>query len=172
MRCIVDTQDSGGLPTHGVLTEGSAGYSFRNVPYPYFQHNFSAFHPIAKNLSVFAMSQQDTSFGRKLDYFEQFTAGGEGQLSAFRYQEFHANTSLTAGAGAIVYGPAFQPLSIHPGLALWYEAGRFELGSQGWQTHQSSSTGIFFPTPVGAFGLSVSFDETGHARWRLLLGSL
>jgi NTE family protein len=172
VRWIVDSQDSGGLPTHGVLTEGSAGYSFRNVSYPYFEHNFSAFHPITKELSVFAMSQQDTSFGRKLDYFEQFTAGGEGQLSAFRYQEFHENTSLTGGAGVIVHGPVFQPLSIHPGLALWYEAGRFDLGSQGWQTHQSSSTGIFFPTPVGAFGLSVSFDETGHARWRLLLGSL
>jgi NTE family protein len=51
-----------------------------------------------------------------------------------------------------------------------YEAGRFDQGSQRWQTHQSTSTGIFFPTAVGAAGFSVSLDEFGKARFRLILG--
>jgi NTE family protein len=172
IRWIFDSQDSGGLPTHGVLTEGAAGYSFRSVPYPYFQQHFSAFHPVGKKLSFFGVSQGDTSFGRKLDYFEQFTAGGTGQLGAFRYQEFHANTLMTAGTGVTLRGPAVRRLSVYPRLAAWYEAGRFDEGSQGWKTHQSTSTGVFFPTPIGAFGLTLSFDETGRARWRLLLGSI
>jgi NTE family protein len=171
VRWIINSQDSGGLPTHGTLTEGAIGYSFRNIPYPYFQQHFSTFHPVSNHLSLFGTSQENTSFGRKLDYFEQFTGGGEGQLEAFRYQEFHANTMVTGGAGITLHGLAIPRISVYPGLALWYEAGRFDLGSQEWQTHQSTSTGILFPTPIGAAGLSLSFDEAGRARLRLVLGS-
>lgn len=171
LRWIFNSQDSGGLPTHGTLTEGAIGYSFRNVSYPYLEQHFSTFRPIGHKLSLFAMNQDSTSLGRKLDYFEQFTAGGQGELSAFRYQEFHANTLLTGGSGMTIQGPTVSHLAIHPGFAVWYEAGRFDLGSQGWQTHQSTSTGIFFPTPVGAAVLSLSFDEAGKARFRLMFGS-
>jgi hypothetical protein len=172
LRWTLDSQDSGGLPTRGVLSEGSVGYSFRDIDYPWMQHTFGVFHPVSGKLSLFGISQQGTSFGRKLDYFEQFTAGGEGQLTAFRYQEFHANTLVTGGAGGIIHGPAVPHLSVHPGIAAMYEAGRFDLGSRGWQTQQSTTAGIFFPTPIGAFGVTLSFDETGRARWRLMLGSL
>jgi NTE family protein len=171
-RWIFNSQDSGGLPTHGTLTEGAIGYSFRKVTYPYFQQNFSTLRPAGNHLSFFGISQEGTSFGRKLDYFEQFTGGGEGQLGAFRYQEFHANTLVTGGAGIILHGFTFPRLSVNPSLAFWYEAGRFDLGSQGWQTHQSTSTGILFPTPLGAAGVSLSFDEAGKARFRLMLGKL
>ncbi len=172
VRWLFDSQDSGGLPTHGTLTEGAIGYSFRNISYPYFQNHFSTFRPAGRTFSLFAVGQSDTSLGRKLDYFEQFTGGGEGQLSAFRYQEFHANTMVTGGAGITIHGPSVRRLSVYPALAIWYEAGRFDLGSQGWQTHQSTSTGILFPTPLGAAGLTLSFDEAGRARFRLMLGSL
>jgi hypothetical protein len=172
VRWIADTEDSGGLPSHGLLSEGSAGYSFRKVEYPWFQHNFSIFQPLGNRVTAFGLSQQETSFGKKLDSYEQFTAGGEGQLSAFRYQEFHANTLVTAGAGAIFRGPDLRRIFVHPGFAAWYEAGRFDQGSQGWHTHQSTSAGIFIPTPIGAIGLSLSFDESGIARCRLLLGRL
>lgn len=172
LKWVVNSQDSGGLPTQGVLSEGSAGYSFRNVSYPYFDHHFSAFKPIGKQISVFGMTRQGTSFGKKLDYFEQFTAGGQGQLSAFRYQEFHANTLVTTGAGAIVRGRSEWMGPIRPNYAAWYEAGRFDQGSKGWHTHQSASTGVFLSTPLGPLGATLSFDENGKARWRLLLGSL
>jgi NTE family protein len=172
LRWIYDTQDSGGLPTHGVMAEDAAGYSFSDVDYPYFQQHLSAFQPLGKNFSIFGMSRQSSSFGRKLDYYEQFTSGGEGQLSAFRHQEFHANTLVTTGAGIILHGPVVPRISVYPRFATWYEAGRFDLGSNGWQTHQSASSGVFLPTPIGAFGLTLSFDEDGNARWRLMLGSL
>ncbi len=171
-RWIFDSQDSGGLPSHGVLVEGAAGYNFSDVDYPYFQQHFSAFHSLGKTLSIFGTGRQGASFGRKLDYYEQFTAGGEGQLGAFRYQEFHANTLVTAGAGAALRGPAIPLLSLHPEFAAWYEAGRFDMGSQSWRTHQSTSAGVLIPTPIGAFGLTLSFDEAGRARWRLLLGTV
>jgi hypothetical protein len=117
------------------------------------------------------MSRQATSFGRNLDYFEQYTAGGQGQLSAFRYQEFHANTLVTTGGGVILHRRSTRR-RLMLNFATWYEAGRFDRGSQGWDTHQSASAGLFFPTALGALGTTISFDENGKARWRLLLGSL
>jgi NTE family protein len=167
LRWIFNSQNSGGLPTRGTKLEGSSGYSFRNVSYPYFENELTSLHPAGRLVTVFATSQADTSFGRKLDYLEQFTAGGMNQLSAYRYQEFHANTLVIAGGGLILRDRSHRT----PALATWYEAGRFDLGSGGWQTHQSSTAGIFMPTPLGAAGVTVSFDENGKARFRVLIGS-
>ena len=171
IRWILNTQDAGGLPTRGTRMEGSSGYSFRNVSYPYFENHFNSFHPVSRFTTVFAVNQVDTSMGHKLDYFEQYTAGGMSQLSAYRYQEFHANTLVFGGAGLILGNPSAQHPMRSPGLAAWYEAGRFDQGSGGWQTHQSTSAGIFVPTPLGAAGVTVSFDESGRARFRVLIGS-
>jgi hypothetical protein len=171
-RWIFNTQDSGGLPTHGTRAEGSAGYVLRqSQEYPFFQNDFSTFQPIGNRLTVFAMDHAATSFGRKLGYFDQFTAGEQVDMAAFRYQEFHANSLATVGSGLIFYGRPIPHVSAHPGFALWYEAGRFDMGSRGWTTHQSTSLGVFFPTQVGATGLQLSFDEAGRARFRLMLGS-
>ena len=171
LRWIYDSQDSGALPTHGTRTEGSVGYTARNNSYPFLQNDFSTFYPQGHKITLFGVSQLGTSFGKKLDYFEQYTAGGIRSLDAFRYQEFHANTMVTAGSGAIFHGPSVTALSVPTALAVWYEAGRFDLGSSGWQTHQSTSTGIFFPTPLGAAGFTISFNEAGKARFRLMLGN-
>jgi len=172
VRWIVDTQDSGGLPTHGTKAEGSAGYVVRQTQeYPFFQNEFSTFHPVGGGIALFALNHTATSFGRKLGYFDQFMAGDQVDMAAFRYQEFHANTLATAGSGLIFYGRAIPHVSAHPGFAVWYEAGRFDMGSRGWTTHQSTSLGVFFPTQVGATGLQLSFDEAGRARFRLTLGS-
>jgi NTE family protein len=172
LRWIYNSQDSGGLPTRGTRSEGSLGYSFRQTSYPYLRNDFSTFYSPARRLSLFGINQIESSFGAKLNFYEQFTAGGQNQLSAFRYQEFHANTVLTGGGGLILRGPSFPSVSLYPALAIWYEAGRLDLGSLGWQTHQSTSTGIFIPTRVGAAGIAVSFDESGKARFRLMLGRL
>lgn len=171
IRWVFNSQDSGGLPTRGKKIEGSAGYSFRNVSYPYFENEFSTLRPVGRFATVFAKNQADTSLGRNLDYFEQFTAGGMNQLAAYRYQEFHANTLAIAGGGVIFRDRSAAHPMRTPGFAAWYEAGRFDMGSGGWQTHQSTTTGIFVPTPIGAAGVTVSFDESGRARFRALIGS-
>lgn len=123
-------------------------------------------------LSTRLVSNYGSSFGAKLNFYEQFTAGGAGQLTAFRYQQFHANSLVTGGSGLIVRGPDIRSVSLRPSLGVWYEIGRIDLGSKGWQTHQSTSSGIFFPSPFGVLGAAVSFDEDGKARFRVNLGAL
>ncbi len=171
-RWIVNHQDSGGLPTRGTRSEGEAGYFLRSSgDYPFLRSDSSTFKPLNRNVSLFALNNIGTSFGRKLNYYDQFIVGDQTNMAAFRYQEFHANTLVTAGSGVVLHGPPIRHVSSHPGLALWYEAGRFDAGSAGWSTHQSASIGAFFPTQVGATGIELSFDENGKARFRLMLGS-
>ncbi len=172
VRWIFNHQDSGGLPSRGTRLEGSAGYLFRqNGSYPVLQNEYSSFTPLDRHITLFALSYTGTSLGRKMDYFDQFTAGDQSNLPAFRYEEFHANTLVTAGSGVILHPHPIPHLSSHPDLALWYQAGRFDLGSRGWTTHQSTSITALFPTQLGATGLELSFDENGKARFRLMLGS-
>ncbi len=172
LRWILNNQDSGGLVSHGTRFEGSAGYLFRETgDYPLFQYDYSTFKPLDHHVTLFALHHAGTSFGRKMDYFDQFIAGDQSDLPAYRYQEFHANSLVTAGSGIVLHPWPIPHVSSHPGLAFWYEAGRFDLGSQGWRTHQSASIATFFPTQVGATGLELSFDESGRARFRLMLGS-
>jgi len=172
VRWIANHQDSGGLPTRGTRSEGEAGYFLRTTgDYPFVHSDSSTFKPINRDVTFFALNHIGTSFGRKLNYFDQFIAGDQSSMAAFRYQEFHANTLVTAGSGVILRGRPIRHVSSHPGLALWYEAGRFDAGSAGWSTHQSASIAALFPTQVGATGFELSFDENGKARFRLLLGS-
>jgi hypothetical protein len=172
VRWIYNTVDSGGLPFHGTRVEGAFGYSIQDNSHLYLFNDFTHFGSLSRHVSWVTMQQFGTSFGKKLNSYEQFTAGGAGELSAYRYQEFHANTLATGGGGLIFHAPPVRRLSVYPGLALIYEVGRFDLGSQGWATHQSATTGLFFPTPIGAAGISVSFNEDGKARFRLSLGAL
>ena len=172
LRWILNNQDSGGLPSRGTRFEGSTGYLFRRTgDYPYYQSEFSTFKPLNRHVTAFALNHAGTSFGRKMEYFDQFIAGDHGNMPAFRYQEFHANTLVTAGSGFMLHPRPIPRVSSHPGLAVWYEAGRFDLGSQGWKTHQATSIAALFPSQVGATGLELSFDENGRARFRLMLGS-
>jgi NTE family protein len=172
VRWIINNQNSGGLPSQGTQLEGASCYEFRDREnHPFFKNDFSSFQPLNHSLTLFALNHSATSFGRKLGYYDQFVAGDQTNMAAFRYQEFHANTLVTGGAGTIYHFHAIPHLSAHPGLALWYEAGRFDMGTRGWETHQSSSVGIFFPTQIGATGLQLSLDERGRARFRVMLGS-
>jgi len=168
---IYNNQDSGAIPSRGTRLEGSSGYSYRAHSFPFLQSQFTHFYSAGKRVSLFARGQADTSFGRNLSFFDQFTLGGEHALAAYRYQEFHANTLVAGGTGVVIRGPEIKNLSTQANLAVWYEAARLDLGPDGWQTHQSTAAGLFFPTPVGALGASVAFKENGKARFRLSLGS-
>jgi NTE family protein len=172
VRWIVNHQDSGGVPTRGTRAEGEAGYFLRSTgDYPFVHSDFSRFQPVDRAVTLFATNHVGTSFGRKINYFDQFIAGDQTSMAAFRYQEFHADTLVTAGSGVIVHTRPIRFVSPHPGIALWYEAGRFDNGSLPWSTHQSTSIAALFPTQLGATGFEVSFDENGKARFRLMLGS-
>jgi hypothetical protein len=43
-----------------------------------------------------------------MGYFEQFIAGDQGNMPAFRYQEFHANTLVTAGCASFFIPGQFR----------------------------------------------------------------
>ena len=172
VRWTLNNQDSGGLPKRGTRMEGSAGYEFHTSDsHPFFQNELSTFQPLNRLMTLFVLHNAASSFGRKLNYYDQFIAGDQANMAAFRYQEFHANSLVTSGLGTIFHLHPVAHLSANPGLAVWYEVGRFDMGSRGWETHQSSSMAILFPTKIGATGLQVSFDENARARFRLLLGS-
>ncbi len=168
---VFNTQDSGQLPNHGTRINASLGWSFRNHSYPYLQTTFDHFQPITRSFAVFALGEADSSFGRKLTFYDQFTLGGFGQLDAYRYQQFHANSAVAAGGGIIYRGLNPSNIAFRPFVASWYEGARLDLGSKGWQTHQSTSVGLLVPTPLGVTGVVVAFDEQGRARLRLSLGS-
>ncbi len=171
-RILVDTQNSGVIPTSGTRVNAVVGYSIRNYSFPYFDGGFSHFIPLKESkkypISAFILGRGASSFGRKLPYYDQFNAGGLSDLSAFRYQEFHANSLATGGGGAYIAFPGWK--DFRPGLAIWDEVGRFDLGSGGWQTHNSANSGIFLPTPLGPAGVVLSFDEYGRARFRFVFG--
>lgn len=165
---LYDRQDSGVLPSRGTRLTGALGYSVRNYSYPYFDAQFSKFVPLKRGISAIVLGRGATSFGRKLPYYDQFTAGGVADLSAFRYEEFHANTLATGGGG--IYFTMPKVYELRTMLTFWDEVGRFDLGSQGWRTHNSANAGLFLKTPLGPTGLVLSFDENGRARLRFVFG--
>jgi NTE family protein len=167
---LLDTQDSGVLPSRGTRVSGAAGYSVRAHSFPYFTARVSHFAALRPGTGVFAIGRGATSFGRSLGYYDQFTAGGFTDLSAFRLQEFHANTLALAGGGIYQVFPKLRISGWKPVLAAWYEAGRTDQGSAGWSTHQSSSIGIFGSTPLGPAGVALSADENGRLRTSFVFG--
>lgn len=167
---LIDTQDSGALPTRGTRLDATLGYSVRNHSYPYLKTTFSKFVPIRSGMSLFTVGHEASSLGRKLSYYDQFAGEGLAGLQAYRLQEFHANTLAVAGGGLEISLPAPRALSWKPRIAAWHNVGRLDLGSQGWQTHQSTSVGLFGSSPLGPAGLVLSISEEGDARFRFVFG--
>ncbi len=168
---IVNTQDSGELPSKGTRINGSLGWSARADAYPYLETDVDHFQPLSSAVSAFTFGKADTSFGRHLSFYDQFAAGGLTNLDAYRYQELRANAILALGGGLMYRGMDHSDSAFRPIFAGWFETARLDLGSVGWQSHQSTSGGVFVPTPVGHLGIVVSFDESGQPRFRISLGS-
>ena len=168
---LVDKQDNTVLATHGLRFSGTLGYSVRTQSYPSLQTSYRRTIPLHKSgLTGFVVANADSSFGRKLDYYEQYTAGGFASLDAYRVQEFHANTLGDLGGGVYLPVPGVKLGSWKPIVALSHAVGRFDLGSHGWQTHQSSSIGLFGSSPLAPVGVVLSVSEDGRLRFRFVFG--
>jgi len=168
---LVDKQDSTVLATHGQHFSGTLGYSLRDHSHPYLQTNYRRTVPLGTSgLNSLVLGNCSTSFGRKLTYYEQYTAGGFGSLNAYRLQEFHANTLCFAGVGAWLPVPLIKIGGWKPIVAMWHEAGVFDMGSLGWKTHQSSSIGLFGSSPLAPMGIVLSVSEDGKLRFRFVFG--
>src|SRR5262249_61931057 len=100
----INSEDSGQLPKRGTRLNSTLGWSFRNHSYPYLQMDLDHFLPLTQNFSAFVLGTSDTSFGRKLTLYDQFTSGGLTSMDAFYYQEFHANTLVQLCGGGIYRG--------------------------------------------------------------------
>jgi hypothetical protein len=120
--------------------------------------------------SLFVASEQASTIGKEVSFYDQFTYGGIDQLEAYRYQEFHANTLFSARGGAFFRPWKARLWSMEPQLAGWYEVARLDLGISGWQTHQSTSVGAFVASPIGTLRVALSFSERGKVRPRLSIG--
>lgn len=60
-----------------------------------------------------------------MDYYNQIIAGDQGTLPAYRYQEFHADTRVTAGSGFILHP---TPFLMSPPIPAW-RSGTRQAGS-------------------------------------------
>ena len=168
---IINSQDSGMLPTRGVRLNASAGWSFRENSFPYLEMNFDHFQPLGGQVSAFLMGRTDTSFGKRLNVFDQFTGGGFGQLDAYRHQELRGDTLLIAGGGLLYRGLNRQNSNFRPILGTWYQAASIDSWTSNSQSKQSATAGILTPTPLGIASLTVAADLRGGTRWRFSLGS-
>ena len=168
---IINDQDSGQLPVRGFRLNASTGWSFREQSFPYLQMTFDHFQPVGHQVSLFAMGQADTSMGRKLTFYDQFTSGGLTQMDAYRYQELRADTILSAGGGLLYRGANPEDQAFRPIFGSWYEAAGLDSFATDWEIKQSATLGVFTPTPLGLAGLTFSADLKGGTRLRFSLGS-
>jgi hypothetical protein len=168
---IVNTQDSGQLPTRGFRLNGSAGWSSRENPFPYFRSDFDHFHRIGNNVSLLATGQTSTSFGRRLTFYDEFFTGGLTQLDAYRYQELRADSIVSGGGGVLYRGLNPNSAAFRPILGTWYQAAGLDSFDQDSQFKHSATVGTFIPTPIGLVGLTFSSDLKGSTRFRFSIGS-
>jgi outer membrane protein assembly factor BamA len=168
---IINTQDSGRLPTRGLRMNLAAGWSFRERSFPYLEVNFDHFQPVTRQISLFAMGRADTSMGKKLGFYDQFAGGGLGQLDAYRYQEIRGDTLLMAGGGFVYRGLNPKDAAFRPIFGSWYQAASTDPWTQSSQFKESATVGILTPTPLGLASLTFATDLRGSTRWRFSLGS-
>jgi NTE family protein len=171
IKGIINTQDSGQLPTRGLRLNAAAGFSFRERSFPYLEMNFDHFQPLGNQISIFGMGRTDTSMGRKLGFYDQFTTGGLTELDAYRYQEIRGDTLLMGGGGFLYRGANLKGTPFRPIFGSWYQGVSVNPGTGNSQFKQSATVGLFTPTPLGLAGATVSVDLGGSVRFRLSLGS-
>jgi NTE family protein len=168
---IINSQDSGMVPTRGLRVNASSGYSFRKHAFPYLEMNFDHFQPVARDVSLLAIGRVDTSMGRRLSFYDQFTLGGLGELDAYRHQEIRGDTLLMGGLGFVYRGMNPKSVAFRPIGSAWYEVAAVNPRTSVSQSRQSTAIALSTPTPLGLVSLSFGMDMKGSTRWRLSIGS-
>ncbi len=168
---IINTQDSGQLPSRGFRLNASGGWSFRKHSYPYLRMSFDHFQPTGRDFSMLMMGQADSTLGRSVSFYDQFSTGGLTQLDAYRYQELRADTVLAGGAGILYRGVNRNNATLRPIFGTWYEAAGLDTFDRNARFKHSAAIGVFAPTPAGLVGLTFSVDFRGSTRVRLSIGS-
>jgi NTE family protein len=171
ITAIVNNQDSGRLPTRGLRLNTAAGWSFRENSFPYLEMSSDYFHPVGATVSLFAMGRADTSMGRNLGFYDQFTGGGLVELDAYRYQEIRGDTVLMAGGGLLYRGFNPRGSAFRPIFGAWYQGAGTDTWTANSQFKKSATVGILTPTPLGLASLTFATDLRGSTRWRFSLGS-
>jgi NTE family protein len=171
IKAIINTQDSGLLPSRGFRLNAAAGWSFREHSFPYIEMSFDHFQPLGKQFTWIATGRTDTSLGTKLGFYDQFTAGGLNDMDAYRYQEIRGDTVLMGGSGILYRGANLHGRQFRPIFGTWYQIATADVLSGDLESRQSAALGIFTPTPLGIAGATFSFDLKGTMRFRLSLGS-
>jgi outer membrane translocation and assembly module TamA len=134
--------------------------------------DFDHFQPLGKQFTLMGMGRTDTSMGRQLAFFDQFTAGGLTDMDAYRYQEIRGDTVLIGGGGILYRGANLQQKQFRPIFGSWYQAAFVNPRSDTSESRQSAALGVFTPTPLGIVGATLSFDLKGSIRFRMSIGSI
>ena len=111
--------------------------------------NFDHFQPVGDQVSLFAMGQTDTSMGRKLTFYDQFTRAASHQLDAYRYQELRANTLLVLGGECFTVG-SIRGQILRPFFGAWYDAAALDPVSSNSQFRQSATDRRVCADSIGA----------------------
>jgi NTE family protein len=164
--------DAPSLPAHGTLFSGSIAGRYRQwdgsaVPLgrALFQQHLPAFAG-----TVTASLNVASSFGVALNYFDLFPLGGEGDLRAFRYQQFHANSYAL---GELAYRKPIRELKLFgqsPQIGGWYDAAGLTQPRQSWQSEQSGSLGVLFDSPLGVLTFAIGYTSDGQTRAWIRIG--
>lgn len=169
---IINTQDSGQLPTQGFRLNGTAGWSQRDRSFPYLQVSADHFQRVRNQISLYATGRADTSMGKPMNFYDRFTAGGLTDLDAYRYQEIRGETLLIGGGGLFYRGLNPRESFFRPIFGSWYQAASVDPWTNSSMFRQSAAVGVFTPTPLGLAGATVSVDLRGSIRFRFSLGSI
>jgi NTE family protein len=164
--------DDGSLPQHGALLSASMAGRYRQwdgstVPLgrARFEQHWNA---LAGNLT--ASLSAATSFGEKLNYFDLFPLGGESDLRAYRYEQFHASSYAM---GELGYRKPIRELKLFgrsPQLGAWYDAAGLTQPRQNWQSEQSGSLGVLFDSPLGVLTFAIGRTSDGQTRGWIRVG--
>jgi len=175
LRWSHDGQDSPVVPRRGVrfTAEGSwfAEAPGANHRFPQFETRSSAFFPVDRRGSIFAILAGGTTFHEDAPPSQSFTLGGPFRLGALGLDEIRGNHFGYSALGYIreIFRTS-PPFGTRVHVGAWYEVGKvFEsVPQRGY--YSNGSVGLVMETPLGPLFLGGSLGEEGRRKLYFKLG--